>query len=50
VERLAAEIAALCLEFDERIEEVEIELHKPRALRFADSVGIAIHRTREDLP
>jgi len=50
VERLAAEIAALCLGFDERIEEVEIELHKPGALRFADSVGIVIHRTRQDLP
>jgi len=49
VERLAAEIADLCLRFDERVQEVEVELHKPGALRFAESVGIAIHRTREDL-
>ena len=50
VERLAAEIAWLCLRFDERVEEVSVEVRKPGALRFADSVGVAIHRTREDLP
>ena len=49
VERLAAEIADLCMRFDERIDEVEVEVHKPGALRFAESVGIVIHRTREDL-
>jgi FolB domain-containing protein len=49
VERLAAEIADLCLRFDERVTEVEVELHKPGALRFAESVGIVIRRTREDL-
>jgi FolB domain-containing protein len=48
VERLAAEIVALCLDLDERIEEVEVEVHKPGALRFAESVGIVITRNRED--
>lgn len=50
VERLAAEIAELCLRFDERVEEVAVEVRKPGALRFAASVGVVIHRTREDLP
>ena len=43
------EIADLCLRFDDRVSEVEVELHKPGALRFAESVGIVIRRTREDL-
>lgn len=46
VERLAAEIAALCLDADTRVAEVEIEVEKPGALRFADSVGVRIHRRR----
>ena len=46
VERLAAEIAAICLESDPRIAEVEVEVEKPGALRFADSVGVRIHRKR----
>lgn len=50
VERLAADIAELCLRFDERVEEVSVEVRKPGALRFAGSVGVIIHRTREDLP
>jgi FolB domain-containing protein len=47
VERLAAEIASLCLDFDPRIEQVEVEVHKPGALRFAESVGVVITRDRE---
>ncbi len=46
VEKLAAEIARICLE-DERIERVRVTVEKPGALRFARSVGIAIDRTRE---
>ena len=45
VEKLAAEIAAICLE-DPRVEEVSVRVEKPGALRFARSVGVEIHRTR----
>ena len=48
VERLAAEIAQLCLEADSRIEMVTVGVEKPGALRFAESVGVEITRTRED--
>lgn len=46
VEKLAAEIARICLE-DERVERVRVTVEKPGALRFARSVGITIERTRE---
>lgn len=46
VERLAQEIADLCLAADTRIHEVEVGVRKPGALRFASSVGVVIHRTR----
>lgn len=46
VERLAEEIATICLDADRRIAEVEVEVEKPGALRFAESVGVVIHRTR----
>ena len=48
VERLAAEIAALCLQ-DPRVESARVRVEKPGALRFARSVGVEIHRTRADL-
>ena len=48
VERLAAEIAALCLA-DPRVEAARIRVEKPGALGFARSVGVEIERTREDL-
>jgi D-erythro-7,8-dihydroneopterin triphosphate epimerase len=48
VEKMAAEIAAFCLE-DPRVEAVDIQVEKPGALRFARSVGVEIHRTRSDL-
>jgi len=48
VEKMAAEIAAICLE-DPRVEEVSVWVEKPGALRFARSVGVEIHRTRADL-
>lgn len=47
VERVAAEIAEICLTTDERIDEVEVEVRKPGALRFADSVGVIIRRSRQ---
>lgn len=47
VETLAEEIARLCLH-EQRLEKVQVSVHKPGALRFAESVGVAIERTRED--
>ena len=46
VERLVAELAELALASDVRIEEVEVTLEKPGALRFAKSVGVTIRRSR----
>lgn len=48
VERLAAELADLCLEADERVAEVQVSVEKPGALRFARSVGVTIRRSRQD--
>ena len=48
VEKMAAEIAAICLE-DLRVETVDVRVEKPGALRFARSVGVEIHRTRSGL-
>jgi D-erythro-7,8-dihydroneopterin triphosphate epimerase len=47
VERLAAELAALCLDADERIQMVEMTVEKPGALRRARSVGVTVIRNRE---
>ena len=49
VERLAEEIAALCLT-DARVERARITVEKPTALRFARSVGVSIERGRNDVP
>lgn len=49
VERLVAELAAIALESDDRIQEVEVTVEKPGALRHARAAGITIRRTREDL-
>jgi D-erythro-7,8-dihydroneopterin triphosphate epimerase len=47
VERMAEEIARLCLA-DPRVEGVWVSIEKPAALRFAQSVGVAIERKRGD--
>jgi FolB domain-containing protein len=47
VEKLAAEIAALCLG-DARVERVRVTVEKPGALRFARSVGVTVERGRDD--
>lgn len=47
VEALAQRVARLCLE-ESRIQSVRVRIEKPGALRFADSVGVDIHRTRLD--
>jgi len=46
VERLAAELVDVCFDADARIEEVEMTVEKPGALRHARSVGVTIRRTR----
>jgi dihydroneopterin aldolase/2-amino-4-hydroxy-6-hydroxymethyldihydropteridine diphosphokinase len=48
VERMAAEIAATCLE-DPRVERAIVRVEKPGALRFAQSVGVEIDRSRADV-
>lgn len=48
VERLAAELAGICFDTDPRVEEVEVSVEKPGALRFAESVGVTIRRRREE--
>ena len=45
IERLAEEVAGLCLE-EPAVERVRVEVRKPGALRFAKSVGIVIERGR----
>jgi len=47
IERLAAEIAGLCLE-EPAVERVRVKVTKPGALRFARSAGIVIERGRGD--
>jgi FolB domain-containing protein len=46
VEKLAAEIAAICLD-DPRVERARVRVEKPGALRFARSVGLEIERRRD---
>jgi FolB domain-containing protein len=45
VEKLAAEIAEICLE-DERVEMARIRVEKPGAVRFSQSVGVEVERRR----
>lgn len=49
VEKLVADLARICFETDERIEEVEITAEKPGAVTFTRSVGVSIHRTRAEV-
>lgn len=50
VERLAQELADVCLAADERIAQVEVSVEKPGALRHARSVGVVIRRARPGEP
>ena len=47
VEALATAIARICV-VDHGAAWVQVRVHKPAALRFADSVGVVIERTRDD--
>lgn len=49
VERLAAELLAICFTSDSRIAEAEIALEKPGAVRFARSVGVVVRRRRDEV-
>ena len=48
VERLVQELTDICFNTDPRVEEVEMTVEKPGALRHARSVGITVRRTRSD--
>lgn len=48
VERLARELTEVCLGVDDRVAEVEMTVEKPTALRHTESVGITIHRRRQE--
>jgi FolB domain-containing protein len=45
IERMAAEIAEICLE-SPQVERVDVVVNKLRALRYADSVAVEISRSR----
>jgi FolB domain-containing protein len=47
VEALATDIAGICLEF-EGVQEVTVRVEKPGAVRFSRSVGVEIHRKRDE--
>lgn len=47
LEALATAIARICV-VEHGAEWVQVRLHKPGALRFADSVGVMIERVRDD--
>jgi FolB domain-containing protein len=47
VEALATAIARICV-VEHGAEWVQVRVHKPGALRFADSVGVVIERTHDD--
>lgn len=49
VEKLAAELIQLCFATDSRLQAVELSVEKPGAIRFAQSVGVSIYRTRADM-
>ena len=49
VERLAAELVGICFDADPGVEEVELTVVKPGALRFAESVGVTIRRSRGEV-
>ena len=46
VEKLVTDIARLVFEVNDKVSKVQVRVEKPGALRFAESVGIEIERTR----
>jgi FolB domain-containing protein len=47
VEALANDLAKLCLE-EEGVQQVIVRVEKPGAVRFAESVGVEIERSRDE--
>jgi len=47
VEALANELAKLCFE-DKNVQKVIVRVEKPGAVRFAESVGVEIERSRDE--
>lgn len=48
VEKLVTDIAKLIFDANDKVHKVQVRVEKPGALRFAESVGIEIERTRAD--
>ncbi len=48
VEKLVTDLARMILTDHPNVQKVQVRVEKPGALRFAQSVGIEIERTRED--
>lgn len=49
LERLVADLARICLQTDDLVQEVEITAEKPGAVTHTESVGVTIHRTRSEV-
>lgn len=49
VERLVADLVRICMETNDAIQAVEMTVEKPGAVRFAQSVGVTIFRTRTEV-
>lgn len=49
VEKLVADLVRLCFEKDARVQAVEMTVEKPGAVRFSRSVGVTIHRLRDEV-
>lgn len=49
VERLVAELTAICFEESEQVVEAQVSVEKPGALRHARSVGITVRRRRSEM-
>ncbi|XP_035670810.1 folic acid synthesis protein FOL1-like [Branchiostoma floridae] len=47
VEKLATDVARICIALY-KVPWVQVRVHKPKAVRFSDSVGVLIERTSED--
>jgi len=47
IEALASDLAKLCLE-EKNVQKVTIRVEKPGAVRFAESVGVEIERSRDE--
>jgi dihydroneopterin aldolase len=48
IEKLTADLVALCLSFDERVCAAQISVEKPNAIANARSTGFTMFRSRED--